>query len=62
MKTNQPISEEQCDNTFRITLPDQQGGIFSHDVKAIVIKHNKPHLTDIISPIASDDMTIEKSA
>ena len=60
MKTKQTISEEQCENTFRIRLPDQQGGIFSHDDKPVTIRHNKPRLADIISPVAGDSIASKR--
>jgi len=55
MKSQQHTLEEQCQDTFRITQPDQSGGIFSHDDKAVIIKRKDAHVTDILSPIATDD-------
>ncbi len=50
MKTKKATSEEQqCENSFRITPADQQGGIFSHENRAVIKKRTDTRLTDILS-------------
>jgi len=51
MKTKQTIPAEPCEKTFRVTSPDQQGGIFSHDDQAVSIKYNEPRSKDTIYPV-----------